>query len=82
MAARCRRDEERDLPKDKTLKAWPTLSEAERATGINRGVLTRLIEEKRLIQDNGKKGRDRRVDPISLTLYCQVKGIVFEWTGN
>lgn len=49
---------------------WPTLSEAERATGVNRGVISKACDHGKL-KDNGKKQRDRRVDPADLVRWTE-----------
>ena len=55
-------------PTDSTLQRadWITVSEAERISGINRGVISRAVDQNE-IGNKGKEGRERRLDPSSFS---------------
>lgn len=58
---------------------WPNQTEVANNLGINKTKVARLIVAEEL-KDNGKHGRDRRVDPASVLAYCDKVGIAYNDT--
>jgi len=52
-------------PHDSEPHRWITVSEAERITGCNRGIISRAVDGNEL-KGNGKSGRARRIDAVDL----------------
>ena len=55
---------------------WPTITEVANGFNTNKGTLSRWIKPGGL-RDNGKKGSERRIDPLSIVEYCKAKQLVY-----
>jgi excisionase family DNA binding protein len=49
-------------------KSWLTVTEAAAVSGIDKGTISRLADQQKL-KNNGKKGRERRIDSADLNRY-------------
>lgn len=56
--------------------SWPGQREVARRLLRNPGDIARLLKEKKL-RDNGKTGRDRKVDPASVLEYCRIEDVAY-----
>ena len=66
-------------PQESDFDGWPRISEVSKRTGLNKGVVSRLLDTGEL-RDNKLTGNLRRVDPSSVLTYCGDKGITYNET--
>lgn len=60
-------------------EGWFRITDAANDTGLNKGVISRLLDEGKL-KDNGLTGNLRRINPDSLMTYCREHGICLNET--